>query len=166
MTNKINLNSSQKKWSILLFLSLILIIVCICVYSNIHKQLSSKLTIENKIEQVESSQNYDYTEQQSGNIVSILCYDTLTFMANQKMQKVNLYNPKSNKCSFIVTLIVDQDTLFKSEMIAPNSGIYEIELSKELTAGQYSGCFIYEYFSTTDLSPMNGGSFHFDLTVQ
>lgn len=102
----------------------------------------------------------------SDETISIPCFESLAFQANQTTQKVNLYNPENNKCYFVITMIVGEDTVFKSEMIAPNTGFYEIELSKELAAGEYSGMVIYECFSIADLSPMNGGSFHFDLVVR
>ena len=104
--------------------------------------------------------------QGSSGKISIPCFESLLFTANEKTQKINLYNPASNRCYFVITLKVNDEVLFKSEMIAPNKGFYEIELLDTLEAGDYVCIVIYETFSTADLTPMNGGSFDFDLKVQ
>lgn len=157
----------KKKWIILLLLLLLITIIGCGLYFYFHKQSPPPTPdLDEQAVEWEGKQELDNAGKGSGGTISIPCFESLVFKENQTTQKINLYNPESNQCYFVITLIVEQDTLFKSEMIAPDTGFYEIELSKELTAGEYSGTIIYECYSMTDLSPMNGGSFHFDLTVQ
>lgn len=157
----------KKKWIILLLLLfLIALVIGGGIFLYYQRQPLPKPYIDDNAVEWEGNQELDHAGKESGEKISIPCFESLVFKANQTTQKVNLYNPENNNCYFVISLIVEQDTLFKSDMIAPNTGFYEIELSEELAAGQYSGIIVYECYSLTDLSPMNGGSFHFDLTVQ
>lgn len=155
---------NKKKWMIVLILLLIVVSIGIYWYYNDKTPLNPNL--DEQAVDWDGKQKLENAGKGSGGTISIPCFESLVFKANQTTQKVNLYNPENNNVYFVVTLIVGEETIYKSEMIAPNTGFYEIELEKELAAGDYAGTIVYECYSLSNLSPTNGGSFHFDLTVK
>ena len=66
--------------------------------------------------------------------------------ANRLSQKVNIYNPAENSCLMVFTLFANGKVLWKSGYCKPGDGYYEIELSKELTAGTYDGSILHECY--------------------
>lgn len=82
------------------------------------------------------------------------------------MQKVNIHNPETNTCYMVISLIVEDETIWKSEMIAPNKGFYEIELNHSLDSGTYSAYLLVECYDMVNGNPMNNGLSEFTLYVQ
>lgn len=52
---------------------------------------------------------------------------------------IPLENPESNRCYFTFEILLDDtgETLYKSKMVAPGDGIYQIDISRPLEAGEY-----------------------------
>ena len=52
---------------------------------------------------------------------------------------IPLENPESNRCYFTFEIFLDDtgETLYKSKMVAPGDGIYLIDISRPLEAGEY-----------------------------
>lgn len=63
----------------------------------------------------------------------------VTFLAGQKDQKVNFYNPQNNDCYFQMNLYVDNEMIWQSGNVAPGDGYYNIKLNKVLLEGERQG---------------------------
>lgn len=164
-----NVDSRKKRktWIILIIL-LLLLLLCggISTYLNSGQSQPIAPNLDSDAVDWHGSQDLEDVGKQNGGTISIPCFENLVFAANKKTQKVNLYNPEKNNCYFVITLIVGEDTVYQSKMIAPGTGFYEIEINDLLDVGKYAATIVYECYSIDDLSPMNGGAFHFDLHVK
>lgn len=89
---------------------------------------------------------------------------SLTFIANQKEQKVNFYNPKENDCLFRMTLYVDNEQYWQSGYVDPGKGYYDITLDDTLKSGDYSGALLIECFRDEGTA-LNNARVEFDLKV-
>lgn len=161
-------NKKDRKSRAILIVLLLLLLLCggllIFHQSNQSQPILPDLD-SNAVDWV-GKQELENAGRDSGGTISIPCFESLVFTANEKTQKVNLYNPEQNNCYFVITLIVGVDTLYQSKMIPPGTGFYEIELTDVLDVGKYAATIVYECYSIDDLSPMNGGAFHFDVHVK
>lgn len=172
-----NNNEQKKNKKKLIILILILILILLCIGSGLYYYYLNQNNnsnnnnpfnpnIDEQAVEWEGKQTLDQTGRETEDKISIPCFDGLVFQANQTSQKVNLYNPENNSCYMKFSIIVENKTIWTSEMVAPAKGFYKIELAEELEKGNYSGMVLCECFSLSDLSPMNCGSFHFNLTVR
>lgn len=113
----------------------------------------------------------DNVNDQTGGKGGISCpgYGTITMAAGKKEQSVNFYNPKENTCYFVITLSLPDGTqIYKSKMIEPGKGIYQITLDKELTAGTYENAVLKytPYKMNDELTPLNNAEMKFTLEVK
>ena len=70
--------------------------------------------------------------------IAIPGYKSLSLKAGQTEQSVNLYNPAENECYFVMTLLLPDGTqIWKSKMVEPGKGLYEITLDQPVEAGVY-----------------------------
>lgn len=157
----------RKTWVILIFL-LLLLLLCggLFAFHKSNQSLPILPDLDSSAVDWAGKQELENAGMDTGGTISIPCFESLVFTANAKTQKVNLYNPEKNNCYFVITLIVGEDTVYQSKMIAPGTGFYEIEINDVLDVGKYAATIVYECNSIVDLSPMNGGAFHFDLHVK
>ncbi|WP_180326508.1 hypothetical protein [Raoultibacter phocaeensis] len=96
--------------------------------------------------------------------ISIPGYESMTMRAGETAQRVDMGNPPSNECSFVITLRLEDGTeLYRSPSLAPGEGLAEIELAVGLEAGEYPAEIAYECFSLDDGSPLNGAVSSFTL---
>lgn len=103
---------------------------------------------------------------QPGNSIAIPGMDVVNFKANETKQTVNLYNPAQNSCFFQISMLLEDGTeLYRSDLIAPGKGLYEIELLQTLPEGTYDGSILkYACFSMdTEHTPLNGAEFTFTI---
>ncbi|GFO85983.1 MULTISPECIES: hypothetical protein [Anaerostipes] len=91
--------------------------------------------------------------------IKIPGYGELTVPKNDSTWNITLANPKDNHCYFRYTITVNDDTLYKSDLIEPGKAIKQFKVSKRLDPGDYE---IYLKISTysmdDDLTPMNGAN--------
>ena len=97
--------------------------------------------------------------------IAIPGFESLVFIANQRNQKVNFFNPPENDCLFRMTLYVEDEALWQSGYCAAGKGYYDIELSKPLAAGDYSASLKIECFKS-DGTTLNGAKVELKLMVQ
>ena len=70
--------------------------------------------------------------------IAIPGYKSITIDSGKSDVEVNLQNPEGNPCYFVISLVLDDGTvLYKSKMIEPGKGLYEISLSEPLEKGEY-----------------------------
>lgn len=99
--------------------------------------------------------------------IAIPGYKSITIDAGKTDVKVNLQNPDGNPCYFIISLVLDDGTeLYKSKMIEPGKGLYEITISKALDVGEYPAIVKYETYSLGELNPLNGAEVKIMLIAQ
>lgn len=104
---------------------------------------------------------------QSG--IAIPGYKSIVLKADQAQQSVNLYNPEVNDCYFVMSLLLPDGTeIWKSKMVAPGKGLYEIMLSQTVPAGTYENSTLkYECYKMDDsLTLLNGGEVKLTLEVE
>ena len=89
---------------------------------------------------------------------------SLVFIANQKEQKVNFYNPKENTCLFRMTLYIEESQYWQSGYIDPGKGYYNITLNDVLKSGEYNGYLLIECFKENGTA-LNNAKVEFQLNV-
>lgn len=99
--------------------------------------------------------------------IAIPGYKSITIAANATDVKVNFQNPEGNPCYFEISLILaDGTVLYKSKMVEPGKGLYDITLTQALAAGEYDAIVKYDTFSLSDLTPMNGAEVQIKLIAE
>jgi hypothetical protein len=116
---------------------------------------------------VDIAQSDESTLEKFSDSIAIPCWDTMTLIANQKEQTVNLYNPSKNEgINFIITLSLEDGTeLYKSPRIPSGKAVYDIQLNEQLKAGTYNAIATYQCFTDYD-GILNGSSLNFNLIVE
>lgn len=97
--------------------------------------------------------------------IDIPGFKSLVFIADQRIQKINLYNPDTNSCYFKITLYADDIELWQSKMVKPGDGFYEIVLDEVLQEGTYDGIVRYQCFKE-DGTELNSAKMQFELVVR
>lgn len=98
--------------------------------------------------------------------IQIPGYESMTFAAGETVQTVDIGNPASNSCYFVITIRLEDGTqLFQSGYLEPGQGYTSIELTQSLEAGEYIAVIQYECYSLEDKSALNGASSEFRLFV-
>lgn len=100
--------------------------------------------------------------------IKIPGYPSITLPANQQEVTVALLNPEGNPCYFTFELVLKDtgEVLYTSKMVPPGQAIYEITLSRPLSAGEYDAAIRISTASLTDGSAMNGANVETVLIVQ
>ena len=112
------------------------------------------------------SGNKDYSNIVENPNISIPGYESLDFTAGKKKQSVDFYNPDENTCYFRISLVVEEETLWTSELLVPGEHIKSIKLDRELESGDYPATLKYECFSLKDETPLNGSDIELTLIVR
>lgn len=83
-------------------------------------------------------------------------YDEISLKAGRTEQEVYFYNPKGSRCFMEFSLLLDGETLYSSDRIAPNTKIENITIAKPLSRGSYTGAILqyscYDLYSQQELS--------------
>ena len=109
-----------------------------------------------------------YTGKKNTDTIDIPGYGSITLKADTKEQSVNLHNPEQNTCYFQMTLLLSDGTqVWKSGLLEPGKGFYDITLEQTLPAGTYEEAVLkYECFSMNeDQTPLNGSEIKLTLRV-
>lgn len=95
--------------------------------------------------------------------IAIPGLESLVFVADQKEQKVNFYNPADNEGILIaLSLVVDDAVLWSSGNVEAGKGFYDIELSEPLKAGTYNAYLLYNCFTSEGVK-LNSAQVKFTL---
>ena len=93
--------------------------------------------------------------------------DFLSLQAGVQEQSMPLYNPENNACYFRISLLLDGEALWRSDLLAPGQTDPQQTLSRALTAGEYSAVLKYECFADeAETVPLNGSEIALTLRVQ
>lgn len=160
-----NHKKKHRKLFVVLFILLIIILLCIG-YWYLHKpDTTPEPFFDPTSVDWQGDQELLKEKMDSGNII-VPCFEKLVFAKGETSQQVNIYNPETNPCYMVASLIVGEETLWKSEMIEPYKGFYTIELNHALEAGDYDAYMLYQFYATEDLTEYNSAKVLFDLVVQ
>ena len=111
------------------------------------------------------SHNKDNSNVAENPNISIPGYESLEFNADKVKQSVDFYNPEENTCYFRISLVVDGNSIWTSDLIKPGDKISTIKLKEILDVGTYSAVLQYECFSLKDKSPLNGSNIELTINV-
>lgn len=125
---------------------------------------SIALSPDNHAAEWNGNQSLPLQTRQTDGGIAIPGFNELTFYAEQKQQQVNLYNPATNDCFFLMTLFVNEEQLWKSGYVAPGTGFYEIELDNSLRVGEYNGYLKIQCFRENG-EELNSAKVNFHLYV-
>ena len=87
------------------------------------------------------------TEPSEADSISIPGFDFLSLQAGAQEQSMPLYNPENNACYFRISLLLDGEALWRSDLLAPGQTAPQQTLSRALAAGEYSAVLKYECFA-------------------
>ena len=91
----------------------------------------------------------------------------LNLKAGSKEQSLTFDNPSINYAYFRVSLVMDGETLWESELLAPGKTSKPVELSKPLAAGEYDVTLCYSCFSDKrEKNALNGAASPMKLKVE
>ena len=97
--------------------------------------------------------------------ISVPGYESLSFRAGDTAQSVNLKNPQTNDCYFVLSLITDGETLWTSGYIEPGEAVTKLTLSRPLDKGEYEAVLHYDCFTLNDKTPLNGAEIQLTIKV-
>ena len=107
------------------------------------------------------------TEPSEPDSISIPGFDFLSLQAGTQEQSLPLYNPGNNACYFRISLLLDGEALWRSDLLAPGQTASQQTLSRALAAGEYSAVLKYECFADeAETAPLNGSEISLTLRVQ
>ena len=100
--------------------------------------------------------------------IKIPGYPSITLPADTETVSVALLNPEGNPCYFTFEIALNDtgEVLYTSKLVPPGQAIYEITLSRPLTAGEYNAVIRISTTSLADGSAMNGANVETVLVVQ
>lgn len=123
------------------------------------------LPVDENAEDWNGDQRLPNGEKQDTDTIKIPGFDSLTFTANQKNQKVNFKNPEENLCLFRMTLFINDQQFWQSAGgVEPGKGYYDIDLDDVLQPGNYDGSLLVECFRE-DGTALNSAKVKFKVKV-
>jgi len=161
----------KEKWLIAIIIVLVILLLICGIFlirqkntTISHKPATTPLPKDESAEAWNGEQDLPQVAHEQ-DMIAIPGFESMVFSAGEVKQKVNFYNPKSNTCLFTMSLIVNNEELWRSGNVEAGKGFYEIELDHPLEAGTYTG---YEHIDchTPDGIQLNSANVEFTLTVQ
>ena len=130
-------------------------------------KIVSQSPAKTPIKDTTSSSENEIVVAKQANTISVPGFERMQFVARQKEQTVNFYNPARNECYFEITLLLPSgEELFHSGLLAPGKNIDSITLNYALEPGTYEGATLrYSCYSIGDMAQLNGANITFDLEV-
>ena len=90
----------------------------------------------------------------------------LTFASDVREQTLTFTNPERNFACFRVSIVLDGETLWQSELLKPGEMSGQVVLSRALSAGEYEARLVYECFTDDEAqNPLNGADSPITLKV-
>lgn len=160
-------NEEKRKRRIYLLIILVLLLLLIGAVIYIFTMQTDKppqlQQDENAVVYDGDKSTYHLPNGQKG--IGIPGIESLVFQKGTTIQQVNFFNPDGNDCLFLMTLLVDGEEYWRSGYCNPGTGYYEIELTKSISEGDYSGTLKVECYRE-DGTELNGANVEFKLYVR
>ena len=107
------------------------------------------------------------TEEPLTKTIALPQFAWLNLKADTTEQTLTFDNPQRNFAHFRVSLVLDGETLWESEMLAPGKTSKPVTLSRPLAAGEYQIELCYACFADAEeTSPLNGARSPVRLVVE
>ena len=107
------------------------------------------------------------TEEPLTKTIALPQFAWLNLKADTTEQTLTFDNPQRNFAHFRVSLVLDGETLWESELLAPGETSKPVVLSKPLAAGEYQVELCYACFADAEeTSPLNGARSPVRLAVE
>ena len=107
------------------------------------------------------------TEEPLTKTIALPQFAWLNLKADTTEQTLTFDNPQRNFAHFRVSLVLDGETLWESELLAPGETSKPVVLSKPLAAGEYQVELCYACFADAEgTSPLNGARSPVRLVVE
>lgn len=97
--------------------------------------------------------------------ISIPGWEYINLNADSIDQCVNFRNLSENSCLFKMTLFVDDNEVWVSELTKPGYGFYDIQLSQSYPAGERGGKLKIQCYDV-DGSELNSATINFKITFR
>lgn len=88
------------------------------------------------------------TEVQSTSGFNLYCNTNIDVEDNKA--NIMVKNKKSNTDNCMIQLVVDDNILYESDILKPNTNLDEVELSKQLDAGTYAGEIVFNVLDSNN----------------
>lgn len=159
-------NKNKNKFiSIVVILLITCLILIVLLFSKCNsKQPTQNLNPDNSAVTWNGAQDISKPTVDNKPAIAILGIKEMVLIANQKGQKVNLYNPPANNCYFQMNLYAEDELIWKSNYVAPGNGYYDIELNKTLSKGERQGYLLIKCYRK-DGTELNSAKVKFNLIV-
>ena len=137
-----------------IYAAFLAVMLCVCMFCGCSTEPAG-----DKVERFAAAESVE-----NGSI-SVPGYESLSFKAGDTAQTVNLKNPQTNDCYFVLSLIINGETLWTSDYIEPGYAVKTLTLSRPLDKGEYEAVLHYDCFTLNDKTPLNGAEIKLNLQV-
>ena len=157
---------------IVILLIVVLLVSCllfgICIYigftSNSEESAQNTIDTDGSASVWSGNQQLPRAASQEVDGIAIPGFSDLVFYSGQTKQSVNFYNPEVNNCLFRMSLYINNELVWQSDLVQPGYGFYEIYLSRQYSNSNYFGYLKIECFSKDGIA-LNSARVNFNLTV-
>lgn len=131
----------------------ILLILNYCTSDQTKDKVGSFLGLDSaQTSKPESASSKDSSE------IAIPGFEKLVFQADTLTQTVAFENPEENTVYFLISLSIENEIVYQSQLIEPGKGVYSIDLTKTFPAGEYDGIITYATRSLADSNISKNGA--------
>ena len=112
--------------------------------------------------------DYDFGEKFNKDGIQIPGRKSVYIEKNKRNVKMDLANPKDNKCYFYFKVILDDtaETIYESKAVPPGQSIRSVNLTRPLPEGEYSAVIDVSTVSLDGTTPLNGARTRLSLIVK
>ena len=149
----------KKKRLIVIFSIIFLVAVTVVVvFVSLNGGKRAKPTLEIDPNAGDWGYDLDFGEKNDKNGIQIPGYDSISVEKDKKNVKMNLANPKDNKCYFNFKIILDDtaETIYESKAVPPGQSIRNVTLTKPLSAGNYDSTIEISTLALDGVTTLNG----------
>ncbi len=147
----------QSKWK----RYLLLLFLCVALVGGIYYGLQNIPTSFNNLldpDAQDYTPSYDLDLVTDPDHIAIPGYSELKMVADTDILYVALWNPDGNPCYFKFSIIMDDEVLYESGLVAPGQAVTEVQLSKEIPQGIYDATIKIRTYDLEDTdAELNGG---------
>ena len=107
------------------------------------------------------------TQEQLTNQIALPQFAWIYLAADTTQQTQTFNNPQQNFVQFRVSIVLDGETLWESELLKPGETSATVVLSRPLESGEYEANLVYVCFTNDEtMSQLNGANSPITLKVQ
>jgi len=154
----------MKRKNVILVIMLLLFLGFTIYFLLGHSSKKVFLSTDENAQDWEGNQKLPSGTKANDKTIKVPGISSLVFIANQRDQKVNFYNPKENTCLFRMTLYIEDKQYWQSGYVDPGKGYYDITLDDVLKIGEYDGALLVECFKNEGAA-LNNARIEFNLKV-